>query len=448
MSETTLVPYNKEAEMSVLGALLLDKEAIGNVSSVVGSQDFYEDSNRILFEAIMEMDEKKITPDLVTLRDHLKRNAQLERVGGEPYIIELLEVLPSTANVEHYARIVRENAIRRRLAMVADVIRQESLTSGDEAANILDRAESAVFEIGERESSQGTICVSDILEKTFEMIEARYENRGALTGLDTGFFELNDKTAGLQKGDLIVVAARPSMGKTTLALNIGLNACQATDAKVLVFSLEMSPEQLAQNLVCAASDVDASKVRRGTFNDRDFQKLMEGANALQNFKLFIDATPGLTASAIRTKSRRMARKEGGLDLVVVDYLQLVAPPNNSENRQQEISLISRSLKELARELECPVMALSQLNRAVDSREDHKPRLSDLRESGAIEQDADVICFLYRKSYYDPTAEEDQPGKETEVIIAKQRNGPTGTVKLLFFPHLLRFRNPAQGGGGY
>jgi replicative DNA helicase len=238
------------------------------------------------------------------------------------------------------------------------------------------------------------------------------------------------------------------MGKTTFALNVALNACQNSDARVIIFSLEMGPEQLTQNLVCAVSDVDASRVRRGNLNDRDFQKLTDGANVLQQFNLFIDATPGLTTSAIRTKSRRIARRHERVDLIIVDYLQLVAPPPRSENRQQEISQISRALKQLARELECPVVALSQLNRSVDSREDHTPRLSDLRESGAIEQDADVIGFLYRKSYYDPKLEEDQPGKETDLIIAKQRNGPTGLVKLLFFPHLLRFRNVAQGGGSF
>lgn len=441
-------PFSREAEMSVLGAMLIDKEAIGVVQSILTGEDFYDDSHRIIFDAVGDLDGRRIAPDLVTLRDELARKAQLERVGGPSYLVELMEVLPSAANVEHYARIVREHSIKRRLATAADVIRMESLTSGDLASDVLDRAEASIFEIGEKEAGRGTEPVSQILDKTFEMIEARFENRGALTGLDTGFFELNDLTAGLQKGDLVVVAARPSMGKTTFALNVGINACQASGARVLIFSLEMGPEQITQNLVCAVSDVDASRVRRGNLNDRDFQKLTDGANLLQQYNIFIDATPGLTASAIRTKSRRIARRFDRVDLIVVDYLQLVAPPPRSENRQQEISQISRSLKQLARELECPVMALSQLNRSVDSREDHKPRLSDLRESGAIEQDADLICFLYRKSYYDPKIEEDQPGKETEVIIAKQRNGPTGSAKLLFFPHLLRFRNPAQAVHGY
>jgi replicative DNA helicase len=444
----TPVSYNRDAEMSVLGAMLLDKESIGTAQSVVQAEDFYDDNHRLIFEAIVNMDGRRIIADLVTLREELARHAQLERIGGQAYLIELMDVLPSAANIEHYARIVREHAIRRRLAAAADTIRLESFTSADPAADILDRAEASIFEIGEKEAGRGTEPVAAILEKTFEMIEARFENRGALTGLDTGFFDLNEVTAGLQAGDLIIVAARPSMGKTTFALNIALNACKAGDARVIVFSLEMGPEQLTQNLVCAVSDVDASRVRRGNLNDRDFQKLTDGANILQQFNLFIDATPGLTTSMIRTKARRIARRHERVDLIIVDYLQLVAPPPRSENRQQEISQISRALKQLARELNCPVMALSQLNRSVDSREDHTPRLSDLRESGAIEQDADVICFLYRKSYYDPKSEEDQPGKETDVIIAKQRNGPTGLVKLLFFPHLLRFRNPAQGGGSF
>jgi replicative DNA helicase len=348
--------------------------------------------------------------------------------------------------VEHYARIVREKAVRRRLLAAADAIRVEALTSDATAAEILDHAESAVFEIGEREGAQGTVAVGQVLEATFAQIEHRFENRGVLTGLDTGYYRLNDLTAGFQKGEFIVIAARPSMGKTTLALNIMLNAAISEDARCLLLSLEMGAEQIAQNMLCSLSGVDGNVVRKGNLTDRDWMRLNDAAGILHEKKILIDATPGLTPMSIRTKARRVAKKLKGIDLVIVDYLQLVASPPKSENRQQEISVISRGLKELSRELECPVIALSQLNRSVDSREDHRPRMSDLRESGAIEQDADVIGFLYRESYYKADEAEDaQPGKASELIIAKQRNGPTGLVPLMFFPNRLRFENPSADG---
>ncbi|MAG56992.1 MAG: replicative DNA helicase [Planctomycetes bacterium] len=439
-------PHSREAEMSVLGALLLDGEALGNVAPLVTPEDFYQDAHKFIFETILGLDAQSIAPDLVTISESLERGSQLDRIGGKAYLVQLLEVLPSAANAEHYARIVREKAVRRRLLHAADDIRRETLTSEDTAVEVLDRAESAVFEIGEREGAAGTVAVGQVLESTFQQIEHRFENRGVLTGLDTGYYRFNDLTAGLQKGELVVIAGRPSMGKTTLALNMILNAAINEDARVLFMSLEMSAEQLAQNMLCSVSGVDGNVVRKGNLTDRDWVKLNDAAGILHERRILIDATPGLTPMAIRTKARRVAKKLKGVDAVVIDYLQLVGSPPKVENRQQEISIISRNLKELARELECPVIALSQLNRSVDSREDHRPRMSDLRESGAIEQDADVICFLFRESYYKSDEdEEERPGKASELIIAKQRNGPTGKVDLLFFPNRLKFENAVQEG---
>jgi replicative DNA helicase len=435
-------PHNLEAEMSVMGAMLLDRDAIGAVCELLRPEDFYRQAHGTLFEVIQELDGRNVEPDLVSVSEALEREGKLDEVGGKPYLVELLEVLPSAANVRHYADIVRVHAVRRRLARAGDEIRREALQGSHDSAALLDRAESVIFEIGERETARGTVAVRDVLAATFTRIEKMQESPGAVTGLDTGFYRLNDMTGGLQPGDLVVVAARPSMGKTTFALNIARNACLEGGARVLLFSLEMTEEQIAQNLLCAQAGIDATKLRKGQLPDHAWQKLSTAANDLHDTRFFIDSTPALSPTMIRTKSRRLKLKEGGLDMVIVDYLQLVASPPRAENRQQEISVISRNLKELARELRCPVVALSQLNRSVDAREDHHPRLSDLRESGAIEQDADLILFLYREDYYKGEEIPAEEGRPTEVIIAKQRNGPTGKVLLQFRPSMLRFENPA------
>lgn len=374
-----VLPHSNEAEMSVLGAMLLEPDAVGAVSAILLPEDFHGDAHRLIYETILRLESEHVSVDLVTVTASLERQGRLTDAGGRTYLVELLDVLPSAANAEHYARIVREKSVRRRLISAAEGIRQEALGSDATAPEILDRAETSVFEIGERESATGTIPIGRILEKTFDRLEKLQETRGALTGLDTGYFRLNDMTGGLQKGDLIVVAARPSMGKTTFALNLALNCCLERESKILFMSLEMSEEQIAQNCLCARADVDANKVRKGQLSERDWSKLQDAAGRLHNSPFLIDATPGLTPMAIRTKARRVKKRLGDLDLVVVDYLQMVAPPPRADNRQQEISVISRSLKELAREVSCPVIALSQLNRSVDSREDHRPRLSDLRE---------------------------------------------------------------------
>lgn len=429
-------PHSREAEMSVLGAVLLDVEALGNIAAMLQPDDFYQDAHKTIYETIIGLDAQSIAPDLVTLCEALERNEQLDRIGGKAYLVELLEVLPSAANAEFYAKIVREKSVRRQLLRAADTIRTEALTSPDTAVEVLDRSEQAVFDIGEKEGAQGTVAVGQVLESTFAAIEQRFEQRGVLTGIDTGFYRLNDMTAGLQRGELIVVAARPSMGKTTLALNVCLNAAIAVDARCLFISLEMGAEQIAQNMLCAVSGVDGNVVRKGNLTDRDWVKLNDAAGILHERKILIDATPGLTPMAIRTKARRVAKKLGGIDLIVIDYLQMVGSPPKAENRQQEISVISRNMKELARELECPLIALSQLNRSVDSREDHRPRMSDLRESGAIEQDADVILLIHREEYY--RRDDEEVRGKAELIIAKQRNGPVGMVPMQFNQKLTRF----------
>ena len=325
-------PHSREAEMSVLGAIMLDADALGTAAPLVQPDDFYQDAHKMIFETIIGLDSQSITPDLVTLCDALERSEQLDRVGGKAYIVELLEILPSAANAEHYAKIVREKSVRRQLLRAADSIRSEALTSADTAPEVLDRAEQAVFDIGEKEGAQGTVVVGQVLESTFSQIEQRFEQRGALTGLDTGFFRLNDYTAGLQRGELVVIAGRPSMGKTTLALNIVLNAAVAEDARCLFMSLEMSAEQVAQNMLCALSGVDGNVVRKGNLTDRDWVKLNDGAGQLHERKIYIDASPGLTPMAIRTKARRVAKRLRGIDIIVIDYLQMVASPPKSENR--------------------------------------------------------------------------------------------------------------------
>jgi replicative DNA helicase len=449
MAENTLaaaLPQNVDAELSVLGAILLDPSAIDDVLGLLGPQDFFHERHALVFEAIADMHQRGVAVDTVTLSAELEARGRLERVGGRALIVEMIDRLPSALNAVHYARIVREKSVRRELMQAAERIREDAMSSPAAVQELLDAAESAVFAIGEEEAAKGTRSLASLLNETFNRIEQLQGSRGAVTGVDTGYLRLNAMTNGLQRGDLVVIAARPSMGKTTFALNIGLNATLATGAKVLFISLEMGEEQIAQNLICAQARVEATRITKGTLSERDWAKLSEAASRMSEAQFHIDATPALTPMGIRTKARRLARHLGGVDLVIVDYLQMVAAPAGTENRQQEIAMISRSLKELARELKCCVIALSQLNRAVDSREDHRPRLSDLRESGAIEQDADIIMFLYRDDYYRGESPPPGEGSLTEVLLAKHRNGPTGKVELQFFPARLRFENAADGTG--
>ena len=441
-----VVPQSADAEMSVLGAVLIDPSKLDDVLSIIAAEDFFHESHALLFRAIVELHGRHVPLDPVTVAAELESQGRLAAIGGRPFIGQLLELLPSAVNAPHYARIVLEKSQRRRLADIGDKMRHEALSSASPVGEILDAAEAAVFAVGEDQHAKGTLHVGELLESTFDRIEKLSANRGAVTGVDTGYFKLNAMTNGLQRGDLVVIAARPSMGKTTFALNVALNACMSNPkTRALFISLEVSEEQIVQNLVCAQARVEATKISKGTLSERDWAKLSDAASGLSNTSFHVDASPAMTPMAIRTKARRLARQLGGIDIVIVDYLQMVAPPAGSENRQQEIAQISRAMKELARELKCCVVALSQLNRAVDAREDHRPRLSDLRESGAIEQDADLIMFLYREDYYKTDVTPQGEGSLTEVIVAKHRNGPTGKVELQFFPARLRFENAADGG---
>ncbi|MSR74713.1 MAG: replicative DNA helicase [Planctomycetes bacterium] len=441
-----VMPQSVDAEMSVLGAVLIDPKMLDDVLSIITADDFFHENHAVLFRVIVDLHARSVPLDAVTLAAELESQGRLAAMGGRPFLGQLLELLPSALHAPHYAKIVREKSLRRQLAEIGDHVRQQALSSSAPVTEILDDAEARVFAIGENENAKGTFHVGELLQSTFDRIEKLSESRGAVTGVDTGYYKLNAMTNGLQRGDLVVIAARPSMGKTTFALNIALNACLAEQkTRALFISLEVSEEQIVQNLVCAQARVEATRINKGTLSERDWAKLSDAASRLGSARFHVDASAALTPMGIRTKARRLARQLGGLDLLIVDYLQMVAPPPAAENRQQEIAQISRGLKELARELKCCVVALSQLNRAVDSREDHRPRLSDLRESGAIEQDADVIMFLYREDYYKGDLTPSNEGSLTEVLVAKHRNGPTGKVELQFFPARLRFENAADGG---
>lgn len=444
MVDGVVPPHDTEAEMSVLGAILLDPLVFGEVSEELRAEDFYREAHRQIYETIVALQARDLEVDMVTVSGELEKTKRLEQIGGRAYLVELVELLPSTANARSYAKIVSEHAQRRRLARAGEEVRRLALQDLRPIGEVMDESEQLVFDVGGERTGQSSVQLGSLLETTFERIERLGQQAGVLTGLDTGYYRVNDLTGGLQEGEMIVVAARPSMGKTTFSINMARNACLAQGARVLLFSLEMMEEQIVQNVLCAEARVDATKIRRGQLSDRDWARMSDAAGRLHEAPFFVDATPGLTPLAIRAKARRVARKMGGLDLVIVDYLQLVnASGGSGDSRQHEISVISRSLKALARDLSCPVIAISQLNRAVDAREDHRPRLSDLRESGAIEQDADIICFLYRADYYDPDQQaEDGGGSETEVIVAKNRNGPTGVAKLLFLRSMLRFENLA------
>jgi len=432
-------PYDPEAEMCALGSVLLDNAVLDDLVRYVGADDFYHRANQLIFEAIKALGEQV---DVVTLNAELSRRGVLDQVGGKKYLADLMEAVPSAHNVSAYAKLVRDCAVRRRLLRASEEIRGRALHGG-KTQDLLDFAEQAVFDIAHEGSRSGTVRVGDVLIDVFKQLDALVGTQGGITGVDTGFFQLNEITAGFQPGDLIVIAARPSMGKTTFTLNCALNAAKLQGRTVLFFSLEMAAEQIVTNLLCCEAQVDASRVRRGQMTHHDYGKWNEAAGKLHELRFFVDATPGISPVAIRTKARRLLAREKALDLVVVDYLQLMSG-GDAESRQQEIAAISRSLKELARDLRCPVIALSQLNRALESRKDHRPMMSDLRESGAIEQDADLILFLHREDYYSGEAVPGDFARVMEIIVAKQRNGRTGKVELNFLPHQFRFENKSEG----
>ncbi|HHX8482788.1 TPA: replicative DNA helicase [Vibrio diabolicus] len=437
-------PHSLEAEQSVIGGLLLDNERWDTVAERVVSSDFYSRPHRLIFEGVKTILEAGKPLDLITLSEYLERHEQLEDVGGFAYLADLAKNTPSAANINAYADIVAERAIVRGLIGVANEIADAGYDpQGRSSEDLIDMAESKVFAIAESRTSEneGPQNVDNILEKTLERIELLYKTpQDGVTGVDTGFTDLNKKTAGLQGSDLVIVAARPSMGKTTFAMNLCENAAMQQEKPVLIFSLEMPAEQLMMRMLASLSRVDQTKIRTGQLDDEDWARISSTMGILMQKKnMYIDDSSGLTPTEVRSRARRIAREHGGLSMIMVDYLQLMRVPALSDNRTLEIAEISRSLKALAKELNVPVVALSQLNRSLEQRSDKRPVNSDLRESGSIEQDADLIMFIYRDEVYHP----DSPYKGTaEIIIGKQRNGPIGSVRLTFQGQHSRFDNYA------
>jgi len=431
-------PQALEAEESVLGGVMLDNTAIDRVIELVRPDDFYRGAHRKLFRAMLSLSERSEPVDLITLSESLRARGELTDVGGAAYLSELVERVPTAANIMHYARIVRDRAVLRELITAATEIATKGYEATGDTSELLDRAEQAIFAISERKVRASFFRLQDILVDSLKTIERLYEHKQTVTGVPTGFADLDRLTSGLQPSDLIIVAGRPSMGKTAFCLNIAENCALRADVGVAVFSLEMAKEQLAMRMLCSEARVDLARVRTGHLTDREFPRLAMAAGRLADAPVYIDDTPALSVLELRAKARRLRRDPAAkLGLVIVDYIQLMRGSEGKDNREQEISEISRSLKALAKELQVPVVALSQLNRQVENRQPPIPRLADLRESGAIEQDADVICFLYREEYY--LDDSDKKGV-ADVIVAKQRNGPVGTIELTFLKEYTRFEN--------
>ncbi len=432
-------PQSKEAELSVLGSMIIDREAIFAAAELLTEQDFYSTAHQKIFSGIISLSEKGEPVDLVTLSEELQSNQCLEEVGGRSYLVTLANAVPTAANVQYHSRIVREKAILRALIQTATGIVSRSFESPSNVDEFLDEAEQLIFEISRRGQQQGFASIKDVLVKAFDSIEKLYDEKKGVTGLSTGFTDLDRVTSGFQNSDLIIIAARPSMGKTTLALNITQQVAVKEKMPTAFFSMEMSREQLAQRLLCAESQIDAQNMRRGFLSQEEWQKLTRAVGPLSESPLYIDDSGNLSVMEVRAKARRL-KAEKGLQAIFVDYLQLMRGFSRSESRQQELSEISRALKALAKELQVPVIALSQLSRAVEKRPDRRPMLSDLMESGGIEANADVVMFIYRESYYNRDTDQ---GNIAEISIAKQRNGPTGLVKLYFLDRFTKFANVAR-----
>lgn len=429
-------PHSIEAEQSVLGAMIVNKEAINTAIEIIRPDDFYKEANKEIFEAIIVLFNKNEPVDLITLSEELKQRGTLENIGGVTYIANLSSSVATTANTKYYCKIVEEKSILRRLILSSDEIMTKAYEDSEEVEVIIEKAEKNIFDITQGSHREGFSPISEVLLSSFAQIEERAANKGALTGLTTGFTDLDNKISGLQKSDLVLLAARPSMGKTALGINIATNSALKGNASVAIFSLEMSKEQLVQRIISATSHVNLQKIISGNLVDDEWIQVVNSMAPLSQMSIFIDDTAGISLMEMKAKCRRL-KIEKGLDLVLVDYLQLMTIGNSQESRQQEISAISRGLKGLAKEMECPVIALSQLSRAPELRSDHRPILSDLRESGAIEQDADVVMFLYRDEYYDQESEKKNIG---ELIIAKHRNGPTGSIELVWKGDYTKFLN--------
>lgn len=429
-------PHSIEAEQSVLGALLLDKEAINTAVEHLKSDDFYKEANREIYEAVLVLNNRNEPVDLITLSEELKRRDTLESIGGITYLANLSSSIATTANTKYYCDIVEEKSILRRLIGSSNEIMGLAYDNSESVNVIIEKAEKNIFDITQGAHRKGFFPINEVLLTSFAQIEERAANKGQLTGITTGYADLDLKLSGLQKSDLVLLAARPSMGKTALGVNIATNASLKDNAKVALFSLEMSKEQLVQRIISSTAHVDLQKIISGNLVDDEWIQIVNAMAPLSKMDIYIDDTAGISMMEMKAKCRRL-KIEKGLDMIVVDYLQLMQMDGRAENRQQEISAISRGLKGLAKEMECPVLAISQLSRAPELRSDHRPILSDLRESGAIEQDADVVMFLYRDEYYD---KESEKKSIAELIIAKHRNGPTGQIELVFKQEYTKFLN--------
>ena len=438
---TKLPPHNKEAEESILGAILVNPVVLNRIVEYIKPESFYFKAHKVIYETMLNLYNKgNVQIDILTVSDELRNQGTLEAIGGRDYINDLALNTITTANIEYYAKMIQEKAIKRQLiAAGSDIVEMayENLTT--EAT--LDTAEKLIFNIAQERTTSDLVAIKDLVLTSFEQIEYRYNHRDELTGTSSGFYDLDEMTSGLQKSDLIILAARPSMGKTAFALNIAQNAALRDNKPVAIFSLEMPKEQLVKRMLCSEAEVDTQRLSSGTLQPKDWEKLTEAMNYFTDAPIYIDDAAGASVMDIRAKCRRLAMEEKQLGLIVIDYLQLMEDNSKGDDRNQQISAISRGLKTLARELQVPIIALSQLSRAVEQRKDRRPMLSDLRESGAIEQDADVVMFIYRDEYYEKDNPENK-GK-AEIIIAKHRNGPVGSFDLLFQANITKFKNPAR-----
>lgn len=431
---TRIPPHSVEAEQSVLGSILLDKDAMISVSETLIPEDFYKEAHKVIYESMLKLYNSQSEIDLVTLAEELRDQGYLDDIGGVPYITSLSTIVPTTSNIKYYVNIVKEKSIVRQLISAANDIINLGYDASTKVEDVLENAEKKIFDISQERTTNDFKQINQVLRDTYDMIEKLYTEKNEVTGLTTGFRDLNKKINGFQNSDLLLVAARPAMGKTAFALNLVQNAALKGDASVAVFSLEMSKEQLVQRMLSSQSNVELKKIKTGKLGANDWPRIIEAMAVLSEANIHIDDTPGIKISELRSKCRKL-KIEKGLDLVLIDYLQLMEGEGKNESRQQEIAKISRSLKILAKELNCPVVALSQLSRAPEQRADHRPMLSDLRESGSIEQDADIVMFLYRDEYYNPDTERKNIG---EVIVAKNRHGETGTIELVWFGEVQKF----------
>ncbi|MFL2121368.1 replicative DNA helicase [Marinilactibacillus psychrotolerans] len=436
-----LPPQNIEAEQSVLGSILLNPEALISAMEYIEADDFYRRAHQLIFQTMVDLSERNEAIDVITIADKLESKNQLEDIGGTPYLADIATTVPTAANVEYYSKIVEERSILRRLIQTATEIALRGYEEASNLPNLLDEAERKILEVSEKRSRSGFVNIETVLRETINNIDELFQNDEEITGISTGYKALDQMTAGLHEDELIILAARPGVGKTAFALNVAQNIGTKTDETVAIFSLEMGAEQLVNRMLCAEGTINASNLRTGKLTEEEFTKLFVAMGSLSKANIYIDDTPGIRTAEIRAKCRRLKQERGSLGLVVIDYLQLIEGTGR-ESRQQEVSEISRQLKKLAKELSVPVVALSQLSRGVEQRQDKRPILSDLRESGSIEQDADIVAFLYRDDYYRSDGDEDEPepveDNVVEVILEKNRSGARGTAKLLFIKEYNKF----------